>query len=109
MRRSLFTGGILLAALVVVTLLQYDWKPRSPDADYGACKRSHVENDVIIMWQSVCTGTSCTQVPYAYPTTRVVCDEREYPLGDGPAFQAAYVDYLKRLDEWHKRHPEKAP
>ncbi|MGW8273811.1 hypothetical protein [Xanthomonas axonopodis] len=109
MKRPLLIAAALLAVLGAVSLLKHDWKPSMPDGDYGTCQRSHVENGFIMMYQSMCTGTSCTQIPYVVPTTTAVCDEWQYPLGDGPEFQAAYADYRKRLSEWYTRHLEEAP
>ena len=43
------------------------------------------------------------------PTSDYVCDEYEYPLGDGPEYQAGMKRYAAELQAWYERHPEKRP
>lgn len=99
----------LLILALCAGLAACDMKPWPPSADYGSCLKGHSEDSYIIMWQSMCTGNSCTQIPYTIPTTDFVCDEHEYPLGDGPEYQAGMKRYAAELQAWYERHPEERP
>ncbi|MCU1069714.1 hypothetical protein JAK55_00765 [Stenotrophomonas maltophilia] len=99
----------LLILALCAGLAACDMKHWPPSADYGSCLKGHSENSYIIMWQSMCTGNSCTQIPYTIPTTDFVCDEHEYPLGDGPEYQAGMKRYAAELQAWYERYPEKRP
>lgn len=95
---SVFAAG---AAAFLALIFIPDWKPSPPWAsDYGACLASHVEDSVMLIPDS---NGGTTMVP----TSDVVCDQHEYPNGDGPDYQARYRAYEVRLAEWFKRHPEK--
>lgn len=72
--------------------------PAEPDRDYGRCLKSHA---VQVPYS---TGGAKGMVGIAYrQETR--CDLRQYPHGDGPAYQAALPDYRRRLAEHQRDHP----
>lgn len=95
---------LLILASLCVALTACDLKPRQPAPDYGLCLAGHTEESVIVMWQSMCVGNSCTQIPYTIPTSDYICDRHEYPLGDGPGYLADVQRYQRELTEWCERH-----
>jgi hypothetical protein len=98
----------LLIVLAALSLAACDLKPGGPREDYGACLKSHEDTTLIPQYMTTCSGSPsiCTpQLVYFLPVTSTVCDERQYPKGDGPGYQADLQRYAKELKEWYARHP----
>lgn len=94
---AVFAAG---AAAFLALIFLPDWKPSPPwMGDYGACLANHEEDSVMLIPDS--NGGMTT-----VPTTDTVCDQHEYPNGDGPEYQRRYTAYEARLAAWLKRHPE---
>lgn len=57
--------------------------------DYGECYHTHVEQQSDPLYMTTCSGSGanmmCSQMLYGYNTYNVnVCDNWQYPKGDGP-------------------------
>ncbi len=89
---------ILILAALCVALTACDMRPWKPSADYGSCLKGHTESGLMMIPNS---NGGFTYVP----TSDYVCDEYEYPLGDGPAYHADVLRYQRELTEWCARNP----
>ena len=93
---------LMILAALCVALTACDMKPWPPGADYGSCLRGHNESG-LLMFPNGNGG-------FTYiPTNDYVCDEYEYPNGDGPEFQVAMKRYAAELQAWYERNPEERP
>lgn len=76
--------------------------PFQPQPDYGRCTRSHTEDSVTLIPVYGTNGS----ISYTYwPTSETVCDEHQFPLGDGPAYHEDVKRYEREMVEWRKDHP----
>ncbi|PZS57411.1 hypothetical protein [Stenotrophomonas maltophilia] len=92
----------LLILALCAGLAACDMKPWPPRADYGSCLKGHTESGLMLI------PNSNGGLSYI-PTSDYVCDEYEYPLGDGPEYQAGMKRYAAELQAWYERHPEERP
>ena len=98
MKRTLLT----LACLALTAC-----HPSMPHADYGRCVRSHSETYIrpsIGVQNGLDYGGGLAMGGIAYDT-QTVCDEYQYPLGDGPGYHEDVKRYEREMVEYRKDHP----
>lgn len=105
---------LMILAALCVALTACDMKPWPPSADYGSCLRGHDQFTTRIVYTGslpsyTVGGFSAGGGMTVVPDNEFVCDEYEYPNGDGPEFQVAMKRYAAELQAWYERNPEERP
>lgn len=100
---------LLILAAMCVALTACDMKPWPPFADHGACLVSRTDIVLTPMPSGVGLGFDLGGGIQLVPMPQTVCEQHEFPNGDGPNYQAGMKRYAAELQAWYERHPEGRP
>lgn len=102
-KRSVLIAALIgLLVVLVVAACRHDWKPTPPFfMDYGECLAGHEEDTSYV-------AIDGNGYPVFVPSSTYVCDQHEYPAGDGPDYVRRYQQYETDLAAWLKRHPKES-